>query len=85
MENAGLNLTTKSGYFIVTLNSTTMVNGQEVNEQVALAQSLEAGMWKTCSLVPGKPVFSLSNNTLVSVEMLGRGVRMEGRDVVVFQ
>lgn len=54
MDGAGLNLTTMDGYYIVTLNSTVMVNGQEVNEQVALAQSLEGGMWKSCSVTPGE-------------------------------
>lgn len=53
MQLHGYNLTKNLGYYIITLNTTTVIGGQAIPEQYAVVDDVNGGMWESCSLVPG--------------------------------
>lgn len=57
MQLHGYNLTKKEGYYTITLNTTTVVNGQTIPERYAVIDDIKGGMWKSCSVISGK-IFS---------------------------
>jgi len=45
-------MTYMKGYYLITLNSSQMVDGYEV-QKVALSQTTRGGMWTRCLHLPG--------------------------------